>query len=159
MIDTSEFRRVMGHYATGVAVVTSRQPDGEPCGLTINSLSSVALEPTLVLVCVGHAAESHICIEQAGHFAVNILEQGRGETLARRFATWGLADKFHGVAYRGESTGAPVLDDALAWIDCRIRDAHLAGDHTIFVGEVVAADAREGTPLVFYRGGYGRFNP
>jgi flavin reductase (DIM6/NTAB) family NADH-FMN oxidoreductase RutF len=159
MIDHSEFRRVLGHYATGVAILTSCQPDGRPCGLTINSLSSVSLEPTLVLVCIDHTSESHECIRAAGYYAINVLGDRRGETLARRFATWGVEDKFRGVAFHTEMTGAPILDDALAWIDCRIRDAYPGGDHTIFVAEVVAGDARDGTPLVYYRGGYGRFVP
>jgi flavin reductase (DIM6/NTAB) family NADH-FMN oxidoreductase RutF len=159
MIDSSEFRRVLGHFATGIAIVTSCREDGEPCGLTINSLSSVSLEPTLVLVCIGHAADSHSCIERAGFYAVNVLDDRRGETLARRFATWGVDDKFQGIAYRPEVTGAPVLNDSLAWMDCRIRQAYPAGDHTIFVGEVIAADTSVGAPLVYYRGGYGRFAP
>jgi flavin reductase (DIM6/NTAB) family NADH-FMN oxidoreductase RutF len=159
MIDSSEFRRVLGHYATGVTVVTSRQGDGRPCGLTVNSLCSVSLEPTLVLVCIERGAESHDCIRERGYYAVNVLDERRGETLSRRFATWGVADKFQGIAYHTETTGAPVLDDALAWMDCRVHDAVPGGDHTIFVGEVIAADAREGTPLVYYRGGYGRFAP
>jgi flavin reductase (DIM6/NTAB) family NADH-FMN oxidoreductase RutF len=159
MIDGAEFRRVLGHFATGVAVVTSRTTDGRPCGLTVNSLSSVSLDPTLVLVCVEKGAESHACILERGFYAVNVLEEARGETLSRRFATWGIGDKFQGVAYHEETTGAPVLDDALAWMDCRVREAFSGGDHTIFLGEVIAADAREGTPLVYYRGGYGRFVP
>ncbi len=159
MIDTSEFRRVMGHFATGVAVVTGRHPDGRPCGLAVNAFCSVSLEPTLVLVCLEHISASHGCIREAGAFAVNVLEQQRGESLARRFSTWGFDDKFRGVAYREERTGAPVLDDALAWLDCRLTDTMPGGDHTIFLGEVLAADAREGTPLVYYRGGYGRFLP
>jgi flavin reductase (DIM6/NTAB) family NADH-FMN oxidoreductase RutF len=159
MIDTSEFRRVIGHFASGVAILTSLQADGRPCGLTISSLCSVSLDPMLVLACVDHAADSHRCIQDAGLFAINVMAEHRGETLARRFATWRLDDKFQGVAYHTEVTGAPVLEDALAWLDCRIHASYPAGDHTIFVGEVIAADAREGRPLVYYRGGYGRFTP
>jgi flavin reductase (DIM6/NTAB) family NADH-FMN oxidoreductase RutF len=159
MIDSSEFRRVLGHYPSGVAILTSLREGGRPCGLTINSFCSVSLAPMLVLACIEHEAESHECIRQAGVFAVNVLGEERGETLARRFATWGVEDKFQGVAYREEMTGAPILSDALAWVDCEIRAAYPGGDHTIFVGEVVAGDAREGTPLVYYRGGYGRFVP
>jgi flavin reductase (DIM6/NTAB) family NADH-FMN oxidoreductase RutF len=158
-IDVSEFRRTLGHFATGVAVVTSVRDDGRPCGLTVNSFASVSLQPLLVLVCVDHAADSHGCILASGRFAVNVLEERRGESLARRFATWGVDDKFSGVAFHEETTGAPVLDDALAWVDCRVHETLAAGDHTIVVGEVVAADAREATPLVYYRGGYGRFTP
>lgn len=159
MIDGSEFRRVMGHFSTGVAIVTSRREGGAPCGLTLNAFASVSLEPALVLVCVEHGAESHGCIRESGFYAVNVLEEERGEVLARRFATWGVEDKFRGVAFREEETGSPVLEAALAWVDCRVVQAVEAGDHTIFVGEVLGADAHEGRPLVYYRGGYGGLQP
>jgi flavin reductase (DIM6/NTAB) family NADH-FMN oxidoreductase RutF len=159
MIDTAEFRRVMGHFPTGVAVVTSLQPDAEPRGMTVNAFCSVSLSPILVLVCIDRVADSHDCIRDSAVFAVSVLDEERGESLSRRFASDDIEDKFHGVAYREESTGAPVLDAAIAWLDCRVVQAVPAGDHTLFVGEVVAADAREGRPLVYYRGGYGRFNP
>jgi flavin reductase (DIM6/NTAB) family NADH-FMN oxidoreductase RutF len=159
MIDISEFRRVMGHFATGVAVLTSIQEDGAPCGLTVSSLCSVSLSPTLLLACIDREADSHRCIEIAGHFAINVLEERKGETLARRFATWGVGDKFRDLEYRVEASGSPVLEGALAWMDCRVHASYPGGDHTIFVGEVIAADAREGVPLVYYRGGYGHFTP
>jgi len=149
----------MGHFASGVTVVTTLRPDGEPCGLTANAVCSVSVDPVMVLVCVERGADTHDCISTAGRFAVNILGEEGGESLSRRFATWGVDDKFRGVAWRGAASGAPVLEDSLAWLDCRVAHAMPAGDHTIFLGEVVAADAREGTPLVYYRGGYGRFAP
>lgn len=157
MIDASEFRRVIGHFASGVAVVTSCRGDGSPCGLTASALASVSLDPTLVLVCVDTRSESHACIERAGVYAVNVLEEGRGETLARRFSDAPAHTRFDGTAWHPERTGAPVLDEALAWLDCRVESAFPAGDHTIFVGEVLSSDTREGTPLLYYRGGYGRF--
>lgn len=159
MIDPIEFRRVMGHFATGVAIVTTLDPQGQPCGLTANALCSVSLNPLLMLVCVERGADTHDCIRASGAFAVNVLAQDGGESLSRRFSTWDVHDKFRGVAYREELTGAPVLQDALAWMDCRVAEALPGGDHTIYLGEVVAADAREGSPLVYYRGGYGRFTP
>lgn len=157
MIDESEFRRVIGHFATGVAVVTTLREDGEAAGLTVSAVAAVSLNPTLILVCVDHGSETHASLERAGCFAANFLEEGKGETLARRFAGGGAEEKFRGVAWHTERTGSPVLDDALAWLDCRVTAALPGGDHTIFVGEVLAADAREGTPLLYYRGGYGRF--
>jgi flavin reductase (DIM6/NTAB) family NADH-FMN oxidoreductase RutF len=157
-VESSEFRRILGHWVTGVSVVTA-QPEGEaPCGLTVNALCSVSLSPTLVLICVERAADSHDGIARAGFFAVNVLDSTQ-ETLARRFASWDVSEKFRGVAYRSETSGAPVLDVALAWVDCRMVAAHPAGDHTIFVGEILAGDARDGAPLLYYRGGYGRFTP
>jgi flavin reductase (DIM6/NTAB) family NADH-FMN oxidoreductase RutF len=155
-MEGSEFRRILGHFATGVTVVTSRAGES-PCGLTVNSFGSVSLDPPLILICVEQNADSHACFEAAGFFVVNVLDAERGEALSRRFATWGVDDKFRGVAYRTEASGAPVLEDALAWLDCRIVNTVAAGDHTIFIGEVISGDAHEGAPLVYYRGGYGRF--
>ena len=155
MIDPAEFRRVMGHWASGVAVVTTTRPGPRPCGLTVSAVSSVSLDPTLVLVCVDRAAESHDCIVAAGVFAVNLLERAQGAEMARRFALRGGESKFEGVAWSAGGTGSPLLEGALAWMDCRLVQAVPGGDHTIFLGEVVAADARPGEPLVYYRGGFG----
>lgn len=157
-MDPAEFRRILGHWATGVAVVTTRMPDGRACGRTANAVASVSLNPFLVLVCVEKNADTHQCIRAGRGFAINILDS-ESETIARRFATWEIDHKFDGLAYHEEQTGAPVLDKALAWIDCRLWAEYDGGDHTIFVGEVAAADAREGAPLLYYRGGYGRFTP
>jgi flavin reductase (DIM6/NTAB) family NADH-FMN oxidoreductase RutF len=124
----------------------------------VNAFCAVSLEPPLVLICVERTADSWRCIEAAGSFVVNVLEE-QGESLSRRFASGVTGDKFAGVAYRAASGGAPVLASALAWVECRVTEAHEAGDHTIFIGEVLEADAREGQPLVYYRGGYGRYLP
>ena len=157
MPDELRFRQVMGNFTTGVVVVTSRTPDGRPCGLTANSVASVSLEPLLVLVCVDRAAASHACIVDGGAFALSIL--GRAdEPVARRFAAGDRAVRFDDLAYRTEVTGSPVLASSLAWLDCRVRDVHDAGDHSIVVGEVVACDATEGDPLVFFRGEYRRIH-
>ena len=155
VIEEPEFRRVLGHWPTGVAVVTARTRDGSPRGLTANAITSVSLDPLLVLVCVALDAETHAAIEATAGFAINMLPAA-GERLARRFADDGREDKFDGLGHRTEVTGAPILEDALGWLDCRLRAAHAGGDHTIFVGEVLAGDARDGEPLLFYRGGYGR---
>jgi flavin reductase (DIM6/NTAB) family NADH-FMN oxidoreductase RutF len=155
MPDELRFRTVMGNFTTGVVVVTARTPDGRPCGLTANSVASVSLDPLLVLVCVDREAASHACIVDGGAFALSILEGGH-EALARRFSADDRSTRFEDVDYRVEVTGSPVLADALAWLDCRIRDVHAAGDHSIVVGEVVGCDARAGDPLVFFRGEYRR---
>jgi flavin reductase (DIM6/NTAB) family NADH-FMN oxidoreductase RutF len=157
MPDELRFRRVMGNFTTGVAVVTSRGPDGRPCGLTANSVASVSLDPLLVLVCVDREAASHACIVDGGAFALSILEV-RHELLARRFSEEASAARFEELDYRTEVTGSPVLADALAWLDCRVIDVHDAGDHSIVVGEVLACDARAGDPLVFFRGEYRRIH-
>lgn len=157
-MESSEFRRILGHWAGGVSIVTTTTPDGKDCGLTANAVASVSLEPSLILVCVEKSADTHDCIRQAGYFAVNVLE-GNAERVARRFSAWEVSTKFEGLAFHKELTGAPILEDALAWVDCRVWAEHDGGDHTIFIGEVLAGDAREGTPMIYYRGGYGRFIP
>lgn len=157
-VDPPEFRRILGHWVTGVAVIATNDPAGRPCGLTANAVASLSLDPPLVLVCVDRTADSHDCIRDAGVFSINVLGAGQ-ERMARRFAAWDVSRKFEGVAYRREATGAPVLEDALAWVDCRLQATHPGGDHSIFVGEVVAGDAGPGGPLVYYRGGYGGFTP
>lgn len=157
MIDPSAYRRVVGHFATGVLVVTGTRDDGTPVGLTANAFTSVSLDPTLVLVCLDNASESRRWIEGTGRFCVNVL-RADGEPLARRFAA-ASADRFAGVGWRAEATGAPVLRDALAWMDCRVHETLPGGDHTVFLGEVMACDAHEGAPLLYYRGGFGRLAP
>ena len=157
MPDELRFRQVMGHFATGVAVVTSRTPDGRPCGMTANSLASVSLRPLLLLVCVNRQAASHACIVDGGAFAVSILEHGQ-QALAGRVAGTDRSTRFDELAHRIEVTGSPILDGALAWLDCRVQDVHESGDHSIVVGEVVACDARAGEPLVFFRGAYRRID-
>jgi len=157
-VEPAEFRRILGHWTTGVAIISTLTEQGEPRGLTANAVASVSLEPPLVLACVEHEADTHGSIRAAGFFAVSMLPQS-AERTARRFASEDAESKFGGIAWHGELTGAPILDEALAWVDCRLHAAHEAGDHTIFVGEVVAGDAVEGEPLVFYRGGYNRLVP
>jgi flavin reductase (DIM6/NTAB) family NADH-FMN oxidoreductase RutF len=159
MIDANEFKRVMGHFPSGVTIVTTFRPGGDPCGLTVNAFSSVSLEPPLVLVCVERDAESHDCIVSYGGYAVNVLADEEGEKLSRRFAQPLANDKFEGVAYASGRAGLPILKQSLAWMECRVVDTVEAGDHTIFIGEVIDGDAGEGHPLVYYRGGYGRFDP
>lgn len=157
-IEEAEFRRVLGHLVTGVTVVASRAPDGSPRGLTANAVASVSLDPSLILVCVERDADTHDVIADSRAFAVSVLGQ-QDEVLARRFATYDTEAKFNGIAHREEVTGAPILEKALAWADCRLWATYDGGDHTIFVGEVMDADADDGPPLVYFRGGYGRLAP
>jgi flavin reductase (DIM6/NTAB) family NADH-FMN oxidoreductase RutF len=153
--EQKHFRKVMGNFPTGVTVVTSRSPDASPCGLTANSVASVSLHPMLVLVCVDRAASSHGCITEGGAFAISVLSS-EDEDLARRFSEGRWKDRFHGIDLRESVTGSPILARALAWMDCRVTEVHEGGDHSILVGEVLACDARDGEPLVFFRGKYHR---
>ncbi len=151
-IDKNELRRVMGHFATGVTVVTTRGSDGRPYGLTANAVSSVSLIPPLLLICVDKKAESYPSFEQSRIFTVNILSAEQ-EELSRRFAVSG-GEKFEGVSYRIGANGAPILGGALAHIECTVTAAYEGGDHVIYLGEVQETETREGKPLLFYRGGY-----
>ncbi|HEX6307235.1 MAG TPA: flavin reductase family protein [Longimicrobiales bacterium] len=154
-IEASEFRRVLAHWSTGVAIVATRTPAGEPCGMTATAFASVSLSPPLVLACLERGADTHEAVRAARVFSINILAHDH-EALSRRFAGDDPVRKFSGVSHHAAPTGAPVLDDALAWVDCRVHAAHAAGDHTIFIGLVMSGFAREGDPLIYYRGAYTR---
>ena len=154
-IDQATFRTVLGHFATGITVITALL-DGEPVGLAANSFTSVSLDPPLVLFCAAKSSTTWPSIQKAGVFCVNILSDTQ-EDVSRLFAAKG-ADRFQALGYHSAATGAPVLHDALAYIDCRIEGEHDAGDHIIVVGRVLALELQhEGRPLLFFRGGYGRF--
>ena len=146
---------MLGHWSTGVAIVATLTRSGRPCGLTANAVAAVSLIPPLVLACVERGADSHDALRAAGVFSINVLDTG-SEAVARRFAGSDGTSKFEGVRYHAESSGVPVLDEALAWVDCRVHAEYDGGDHTIFVGEVLAAGARDGEPLLYHRGRYGR---
>jgi len=150
-IDQTEFRRVMGHFGSGVTVVTTRLEQVN-YGMTVSSFASLSLVPPLVLICIDQTVATHEAIQRAGFFGVNILAEN-GETLSRRFAGRD-SDKFGGVAFHAGLTGAPLLDLALATLECRLVQQVDGGDHTIFIGEVIAADAHHGKPLIYYRSGY-----
>ena len=151
--ERDHFRAVAGRFATGVTVVTSRDGEGAPHGLTANAFTSVSLDPPLVLICLDRGSHSHDRILESGVFAVNVLGE-EDEELAERFWRWDRERRFDGLARREEVTGAPVLDAALAWLDCRVVDRHPAGDHTIIIGRVEACDHRAGEPLLFWSGGF-----
>lgn len=152
-IAAADLRRVMGCFATGVTIVTTRQADGAPCGLTASAVTSVSLLPPLVLVCVDKESETYPYFSTSGVFAVNILTD-RQQDVAARFAVSG-GDKFAGVPHRIGMTGAPVLEEHLAYVECRIAHAHEGGDHTIYVGHVEAGGVAAGRPLLYFRGAYG----
>jgi flavin reductase len=156
-IEPAEFRRIMARLATGVTVVAAAGPDGSVRGLTASAVASVSLDPPLVLACVDRKSDTHDCIERAGAFAVNVLGEG-DEVVARRFADLPAEEKFDGLRFRTEITGAPVLEGALGWVDCRLWASYDGGDHTIFVGEVVSGDAGAGSPLLHFCGGYVRLD-
>jgi flavin reductase (DIM6/NTAB) family NADH-FMN oxidoreductase RutF len=151
-VSASEFRAALRHFPAGVTVVTTRDGDGAPCGLTASAFTSVSLEPPLVLVCIDHAATSYAAFEACGWFAINMLGKSQ-EHLSRRFAA-SIPDKFVGIGYREGRGGLPVLDDVVAALACRIVHRYPGGDHTIFVGQVESASVTAGSPLLYFQGGY-----
>jgi flavin reductase (DIM6/NTAB) family NADH-FMN oxidoreductase RutF len=152
-VDQQEFRSLMGHFATGVTILTTHDGKGTFHGLTANAICSVSLVPPLLLCCIDKGAESYPSFAASGVFTVNILSSEQ-ETLSRRFAKSGGA-KFDGVGYRLGRNGAPILNDVLAHAECEVRHAFEAGDHTIYLGEPLEIAMRDQTdPLLFFRGGY-----
>jgi 3-hydroxy-9,10-secoandrosta-1,3,5(10)-triene-9,17-dione monooxygenase reductase component len=146
------YRDVVGHFATGVAVITASGPDGA-VGMTTNAFTSLSLEPILVLVCFDRTARTLPIVRDRGRFAVNVLRAHHDE-LSGRFASKLPAErKFDAVDYE-TAHGAPVLADALAWLVCELRELRPGGDHEIGIGEVVTMGRGEGEPLVWYRGRY-----
>jgi flavin reductase (DIM6/NTAB) family NADH-FMN oxidoreductase RutF len=154
VIAPADFRRVLGHFASGVTIVTTCDADKRATGLTASAFTSVSLEPPLILVCIDHKSQSHGPLMDAGCFAVNILSVDQ-EALSRKFATTRL-DKFEGVAYRLSPLGVPIIAEALASLECATVSTHVAGDHTILVGRVEAASSGDGHPLLYFRGQYHR---
>ncbi|WP_371793572.1 flavin reductase family protein [Streptomyces sp. NBC_01471] len=155
-VDPGEFRRVLGHFASGVTVITAHDDEG-PAGFACQSFASLSLDPPLVAFMVARTSTTWPRIARAGAFCVNILGADQG-ALCRAFAVSG-ADKFAGVAHEpAPATGAPLLTGVPAWIDCRIHAVHTGGDHLIVVGRVeTLGGAAEGEPLLFHRGAFGRF--
>lgn len=153
--DKRALREALGWYATGVAVVTSVAADGRPLGLTVNSFSSVSLDPPLVLFSLDRGAFSLPEFVAAGHFAINILSEDQRD-LSTVFAR-PLADKWSGLAYDRWQTGSPILRDTLASFECRTEATYDGGDHLIFLGRVMRLDHRKGgRPLLYFRGAYSR---
>lgn len=151
-MDREAFREACARYATGVTVATVIGTDGRPQGLTANSFSSVSWNPPLVLICVDHRATVHEHFYASDSFAINVLGESQRE-LSVRFASPG-AERFRDLPWTKGITGAPLIEGALAHLDCRTTHRHVAGDHTIFVGEVVQAVARDDRPLVYYYRNY-----
>ena len=153
--DSAAFRTVLGHFATGVAIVTAVD-DGEPVGMACTSFTSVSIEPPLVLFCAAKSSTTWPRIQRAGAWAANFLAED-DEQVCRLFATKG-ADRFTGLSHSPGATGAPVLGDAIAYVDCRTYAEHDAGDHVLVVGQVERLGySPHASPLLFFRGGYGRF--
>jgi flavin reductase (DIM6/NTAB) family NADH-FMN oxidoreductase RutF len=157
LITPDEFRAALGRFASGVTVITVKTPEDAIHGMTASAFCSVSLHPPLVLVCIDHLAETYVHLRERGQFGVSVLKQEQ-EALSEFFAdperTPDAARRL-GIRYRTMKSGMPVLEVALANLDCRVVDAHSAGDHTIFVAEVREVLLGEGAPLLYFRGQYG----
>lgn len=157
--DSARFRSVLGHFPTGVTVVTGLF-EGQPAGFTIGSFTSISLEPPLVGFFPMTVSDTWAAMAPYGHFCVNVLRDGQDE-LCWRFAKSGVNDgRFDDLAWRPSPTGCPVIDGVGAWIDCRIAQSLELGDHHLVVGDVVALDhyVDPHVPLVFYKGSLGGFS-
>lgn len=156
-LDPTDFRKAMGCFATGVTVITVDQ-EGEVHGMTANAFTSVSLDPTLVLVCVDHRARTHAHLHARKRFGVNVLRADQ-QAISEYYAG---STEMHqhaedaGAKFDRTKHGTPVLHGALAYLECRLHSAQLAGDHTIFIAEVENVVTREGEPLLYFRGKYGQ---
>ncbi len=151
-VDQAAFREAISHFASGVTVITTVH-DGRRVGMTASAVSSLSLDPILLLVCINTKLTTHTAIEQSRRFVVNVLGEGQ-EELALHFAR-SADDKFAGIATRADYD-LPVLDDAVAHFVCDVHERFPGGDHSIFIGQVLACEAQPGRrPLVYFRSGFG----
>jgi 3-hydroxy-9,10-secoandrosta-1,3,5(10)-triene-9,17-dione monooxygenase reductase component len=153
--DSAKYRQVLGHFPTGVTVITAIT-EGQPVGMAVGSFASLSLEPPQVLFCAGASSTSWPKIRQAGSFCVNILAEPQ-EDVCRVFASKA-DDKFAEIGWKRSGSGSPIIEGVLAYIDCEIANVVSSGDHDVVVGAVRELEVmHEGGPLLFFRGGYGRF--
>ncbi|MGH7618137.1 MAG: flavin reductase family protein [Gemmatimonadaceae bacterium] len=155
MIDADTFRAVLGRFASGVTIVTARDRAGRDHGMTVSAFCSLSLSPPLVLFCADHAASMYELLLEHPPFGISILSSAQ-EAYSRRFADRSSerSERFDGIAYRRGDADVVLLDDALAHLECRVVKHHDEGDHTIFIAEVERAQALDGRPLLYFRGGY-----
>jgi len=151
-LDPDAFRAVMGRFASGVTVVTATDAEGRDRGMTVSAFAAVSLQPPLVAMCIDRTASMYDTLATAPYFAVNILASTQ-EPIARRFASTG-AQQFDGIGYHTGENGVPILNDTLAFVECKHVSATGAGDHIIIVGETVAGSLSDARPLLYYRGGF-----
>jgi 3-hydroxy-9,10-secoandrosta-1,3,5(10)-triene-9,17-dione monooxygenase reductase component len=151
-VDRQRYRDVIGHFATGVAVITAHGPGG-PAGMTANALCSLSLDPLLLLVCFDRTSRTLPLVRDTGRFAVNVLRHEQ-HALSGTFASkLPEREKFNAVAWRLRRE-VPVFEEALAWLTCEVQETHPGGDHVICVGTVTDVYHAQGHPLVWFRGGY-----
>jgi len=155
-LSSFEFRKALGHFTTGVTVVTVEREPGKIHGMTANSFTSVSLDPMLILVCVDQRAKMLPLLEEKKRFGISVLKAGQ-EAISEYFAKGEQSAETEerlAIRYRWTPSGVPVLEHTLLHLSCRLVTSHIAGDHTIFVGEVEDAELHEGEPLLYFRGEY-----
>jgi flavin reductase (DIM6/NTAB) family NADH-FMN oxidoreductase RutF len=158
MIEEKRFRSVLGHFPTGVTVVTTLGEGGVPVGLTVSAFLSVSLDPPLVLVSIHRDAAAHDLLSEEASFAVCVLSS-KQEELAVRFASWDSEERFNDLVLEHTPLGNPLLPDVIAWFDCRVTEVFPGGDHSVVVASVNECHARGGDPLIFHRGGLRGLRP
>jgi flavin reductase (DIM6/NTAB) family NADH-FMN oxidoreductase RutF len=156
-IDPGQFRKALSQFASGITVVTTRDPEGRPLGLTVSAFCSVSLDPPLVLACVDNRSATQPGFQTSGVFGVSVLAEGQ-EAVSRRFAGPGV-HRFAGLDVATGAEGVALIPGALAQMVCRVAWAHPAGDHTIYVGEVLTLAVHPGRPLLYQRSAYRRLDP
>lgn len=161
VLDQAYFRRVMGAYPTGVVAITAIGADGQPVAMLVGSFGSVSLDPPLVMYMPTKRSSTYAALKDAQTWCVNVLGKDQ-EQICRAFSLKGSTNKFEQVAWHPSTTGAPIIEGSVAWIECETEAVHDAGDHDIVLGRVLdlaTFDPEPDLPLVFYQGGYGRFSP
>ena len=153
-VDTDLFRHVVGHLASGVTVLTTRADDRDH-GMTASSVTSLSMDPPMMLACVNNGVPTTAAIESSGRYTINVLGRAHGD-LANQFAS-PRSDKFAGVSIDRGRAGIPMLAETIASLECEVTEQVVGGTHSIFLGHVLSATAREGSPLTYFRGGFGRF--
>lgn len=149
LISPPDYRHALGHFASGVAVVTTMSPQGEPLGLTISSFSALSLDPPLVMFALRHASRLHDAFTRARGFAVNVLSADQQDVM-RRFSR--PEDRFAGLRYEQGHDAAPLLAGAILWLECDLHSVLPGGDHSILIGAVRKASSFPGAPLLYWRG-------
>ncbi len=157
-VTADEFKAAMASFAAGVTIITTLDEAGSPHAMTATAFSSVSASPPLCLICIDKRARPYRPLLLRGSFAVNILS-AQQQALSAQFAS-SLPDRFAGVDWRhGDITGCPLIDGALAWMECQVVEVHSGGDHDIFLGQLASVQVREGSPLVYWRGSYSSLPP
>ena len=155
MVSEEQFKAALGCLASGVTIVTTVDEGGNPVGLTVTAFTSVSLKPPLVLVCIDRGANTHAWFALQSRFVVNILGETQ-DRISSLFASKSVQNRFAEIAFKPNKHRIPVIDGCLATLECVVENLYDGGDHTIFVGAVLDATAKEGKPLLYYGGRYGR---